>query len=98
MNRNLNIARNLGYATVPDDLLVKPRRLDEFMPHETLIICTGSQGEPRSALTRIAFGDHPAVQIHYERHRRHVGPAGPRQRGQGARDREPPLPARARRC
>jgi ribonuclease J len=63
MNRNLNIARNLGYATVPDDLLVKPRRLDEFMPHETLIICTGSQGEPRSALTRIAFGDHPAVQI-----------------------------------
>jgi ribonuclease J len=48
---------------VPDDLLVKPRRLDEFMPHETLIICTGSQGEPRSALTRIAFGDHPAVQI-----------------------------------
>jgi len=63
MNRNLNIARNLGYATVPDDLLVKPRRLEEFMPHETLIICTGSQGEPRSALTRIAFGDHPAVQI-----------------------------------
>jgi ribonuclease J len=63
MNRNLNIARNLGYATVPDDLLVKARRLDEFMPHETLIICTGSQGEPRSALTRIAFGDHPAVQI-----------------------------------
>ncbi|MGH3074315.1 MAG: ribonuclease J [Gaiellales bacterium] len=63
MNRNLNIARNLGYATAPDDLLVKPRRLDEFMPHETLIICTGSQGEPRSALTRIAFGDHPAIQI-----------------------------------
>ena len=44
MNRNLNIARNLGYATAPDDLLVKPRRLDEFMPHETLILCTGSQG------------------------------------------------------
>jgi ribonuclease J len=63
MNRNLNIARNLGYANVPDDLLVKARRLDEFMPHETLILCTGSQGEPRSALTRIAFGDHPAVQI-----------------------------------
>jgi ribonuclease J len=63
MNRNLNIARNLGYATVPDDVLVKARRLDEFMPHETLILCTGSQGEPRSALTRIAFGDHPAVQI-----------------------------------
>ncbi len=63
MNRNLNIARNLGYATAPDDLLVKPRRLDEFMPHETLILCTGSQGEPRSALTRIALGDHPAIQI-----------------------------------
>ena len=63
MVRNLNIARNLGYAAVEDDVLIKPR-LDRVLPHEVVILCTGSQGEPRSALTRIAFGDHPAVQIH----------------------------------
>lgn len=64
MIRNINIARNLGYATVRDDGLIRAKRLDEFMPHELVIICTGSQGEPGSALTRMALGDHPAVQIH----------------------------------
>jgi ribonuclease J len=63
MIRNLNISRNLGYANVDDDVLVKPRALEELMPREVVILCTGSQGEPRSALTRIALGDHPAVQI-----------------------------------
>ena len=64
MMRNLNISRNLGYANVRRGALIKPRGLDEFMPHEVVIICTGSQGEPRSALTRMAHGDHPAVQMH----------------------------------
>jgi ribonuclease J len=64
MIRNLNIARNLGYAAVEDDVLIKPRALESTLPHEVVILCTGSQGEPRSALTRIANGDHPAVQIH----------------------------------
>jgi ribonuclease J len=65
MIRNINIARNLGYATVREDGLIRAKRLDEFMPHELVIICTGSQGEPGSALTRMALGDHPAVQIHH---------------------------------
>jgi ribonuclease J len=65
MIRNINIARNLGYANVRDDGLIRAKRLEEFMPHEIVIICTGSQGEPGSALTRIALGDHPAVQIHH---------------------------------
>jgi ribonuclease J len=65
MIRNLNIARNLGYATVRDDGLIRAKRLDEFMPHELVVICTGSQGEPGSALTRMALGDHPAIQIHH---------------------------------
>ena len=65
MSRNLNIARNLGYATVPDDALIKPRRLEEFMPHQVVVICTGSQGEPLSALTRIAQGVHQTVQVHH---------------------------------
>ena len=63
MNRNFNIARNLGYAEVPEDVIIKPRRMDEFMPHQLVVICTGSQGEPMSALTRIAGGTHQSVQV-----------------------------------
>ena len=63
MRKNANIARNLGYMDVADDVLVRPADLDDLQPHEVLILCTGSQGEPLSALTRIAYGDHPAVQV-----------------------------------
>jgi ribonuclease J len=44
-------------------VLVKPVDLDELPPHEQLILCTGSQGEPLSALTRIAYNDHPALRV-----------------------------------
>jgi ribonuclease J len=63
MRRNLNVARNLGYIEVPEDMLVKPADLDEVPVSEQLILCTGSQGEPLSALTRIAYNDHPAVKV-----------------------------------
>jgi ribonuclease J len=63
MRKNVNIARNLGYIEVPDDVLVRPADLDELPPHEQMILCTGSQGEPLSALTRIAYHDHPAVHV-----------------------------------
>jgi ribonuclease J len=63
MRKNLNIARNLGYIEAPEDILVRPIDLDELPPERQLILCTGSQGEPLSALTRIAYHDHPAVQV-----------------------------------
>ena len=63
MRKNLNIARNLEYAQVPEGVLIRPVELDEYAPHEVLILCTGSQGEPMSALTRIAYNDHPAVHV-----------------------------------
>ena len=63
MRKNLNIARNLGYVQAPDDMLVRPVDLDELAPGRQLILCTGSQGEPLSALTRIAYNDHPAVRV-----------------------------------
>jgi ribonuclease J len=63
MRRNLNVARNLDYVRVPEDALVRAVDLDEIPPHEQLILCTGSQGEPLSALTRIAYNDHPAVKV-----------------------------------
>jgi ribonuclease J len=63
MRRNLNVARSLGYVDVPDEALVRAVDLDEVPAHEQLILCTGSQGEPVSALTRIAYDDHPAVRV-----------------------------------
>jgi ribonuclease J len=63
MRRNMNVARNLGYIEVPDNVLVKPTDLDDIPPSEQLILCTGSQGEPLSALTRIAYNDHPAIKV-----------------------------------
>lgn len=63
MRKNINIARNLGYAGAPEGMLLRPQELQELPPGEQLILCTGSQGEPLSALTRIAYHDHPAVSI-----------------------------------
>jgi ribonuclease J len=63
LRKNVNIARNLGYIDVPEHLLVKPDELPELHPGETMILCTGSQGEPMSALTRIAYHDHPFVEV-----------------------------------
>jgi ribonuclease J len=63
LRKNVNIARNLGYMDVPEEIFVKPDALDELRPEETMILCTGSQGEPMSALTRIAYRDHPAVAV-----------------------------------
>ena len=63
MRKNLNIARNLGYVRVPDGTLIRPPELDDYPPHEVLILCSGSQGEPLSALTRVAYNDHPAVRV-----------------------------------
>jgi ribonuclease J len=63
MRKNVNIARNLGYIDVPDDVLVRPPDLELLAPHEQMILCTGSQGEPLSALTRIAYHDHPTVHV-----------------------------------
>ncbi|MGZ4397060.1 MAG: ribonuclease J [Gaiellaceae bacterium] len=63
MRKNANIARNLGYLDVPEEALMKADELRELPPGEQLILCTGSQGEPLSALTRIAYHDHPSVSI-----------------------------------
>jgi ribonuclease J len=63
MRKNMNIGRNLGYVEAPDDVFVRPVDLDDVPPERQLILCTGSQGEPLSALTRIAYNDHPAIKV-----------------------------------
>jgi ribonuclease J len=63
MRKNANIARNLGYMEVPEDMILKPQDLAELPRDQQLILCTGSQGEPMSAMTRIAYNDHAAVRV-----------------------------------
>jgi ribonuclease J len=63
MIKNVNIARNLGILKVPDGAMIKLTEIDDYRPEEILIITTGSQGEPLSALTRMAFDDHPQVEL-----------------------------------
>ncbi len=58
MVRNMGIAAELGYLKVPDGILVDPKKADDMPGHSVVYMCTGSQGEPMAALSRIANLDH----------------------------------------
>lgn len=64
---NVEAGRELGLVHLPHDgIIIPPEEVDAFRHDQVLVLCTGSQGEPRSALTRIAMGDH---------HQFHVDPS-----------------------
>jgi ribonuclease J len=63
MENNVRIAQELGYLHVPNNVLIRPNQMSEYRDDELVVICTGSQGEPLSALTRMANRDYPHVQI-----------------------------------
>src|ERR687893_681597 len=58
MVRNMGIARDLGYLNVPDGLVVDMKVLEKLPANQVCLICTGSQGEPMAALSRMANRDH----------------------------------------
>ncbi|GAA1162373.1 ribonuclease J [Ornithinicoccus hortensis] len=58
MLRNMSIAADLGYLKVPDGVLVDLGRLAQLPESQQVLICTGSQGEPMAALSRMANRDH----------------------------------------
>ncbi len=58
MVRTMGIAAELGYLHVPDGVLVDVKRLDDLRDDQIVLICTGSQGEPMAALSRMANRDH----------------------------------------
>jgi ribonuclease J len=64
MRKNFNIASNLGMANAPDGLFIQPREIEDFPDEKVIVISTGSQGEPLSALRRMANNDHRDVQLH----------------------------------
>jgi ribonuclease J len=63
MVNNAQMAIELGYLDIPPGMLISAEDINRVPASELVIICTGSQGEPTSALTRIANGDHRLVQI-----------------------------------
>jgi ribonuclease J len=64
MRKNFNIASNLGHASAPDGLLIPPKEIQDFPDERVVALSTGSQGEPLSALRRMAHGDHPDIELH----------------------------------
>ncbi len=63
MQNNVQMAIELGYLNVPKGMLIRPEDINKFNPEQIVVICTGSQGEPTSALTRIANQDHRLIRI-----------------------------------
>ncbi|MDQ4071939.1 MAG: ribonuclease J [Actinomycetota bacterium] len=63
MRKYVNIGRRLGHIEVPEGMLVGAREIEDFPEHELVVISTGSQGEPLSALRRMAHSDHPNVEL-----------------------------------
>src|SRR5215218_8504994 len=63
MRKNVNIGRSLGHIDVPEGLLIPPREIAQFPDEKLVIVSTGSQGEPLSALRRMAFRDHPQIEL-----------------------------------
>ena len=63
MQRNVTIAAELGYLRVPDGVLVPLEELDDLPAHRQVILSTGSQGEPNSALALMAAAEHKYVHV-----------------------------------
>ncbi len=63
MIANVEVGRELGHLEVSDETIVDVGSLDTFPPDRVVVVCTGSQGEPLSALSLIAAGEHKAVRV-----------------------------------
>lgn len=63
MVENVKMALDLGYLIAPEDMLVRANELDYYPPSQIVIVCTGTQGEPTSALVRMANQEHRQVSI-----------------------------------
>ncbi len=63
MEQNVRMAQELGFLSIPEDTLIRLPEVLRLPPSEAVILCTGSQGEPMSVLSRIANQDHPQFHV-----------------------------------
>jgi ribonuclease J len=63
MRKNVNIGRSLGHIEVPEGMLIQPQEVEDWPDHKVVVISTGSQGEPLSALRRMAHNDHRMIKL-----------------------------------
>lgn len=60
----VSVAIERGYLTIPEGMLIEPREVDRLSPEKVVILCTGSQGEPMAALSRLASGNFRDVSVY----------------------------------
>jgi ribonuclease J len=63
MRKNVNIGRSLGHIDVPEGIMIQPHEVEDWPDHKVVVISTGSQGEPLSALRRMAYNDHRQITL-----------------------------------
>lgn len=63
MENAIAAGQQLGYLNIPEDSLIDPNEINSYPPEKVMIMCTGSQGEPMAALSRIAAGTHRQITI-----------------------------------
>lgn len=59
----MNVASNLGYLDIPENIIIDIDQIPQYPPEQIVLVTTGSQGEPMSALTRMAFSDHRKITV-----------------------------------
>jgi len=64
MRKNVNIGRSLGHIEFPEGALIQPQEVEDWPDEKVVVISTGSQGEPLSALRRMAHNDHRVIKLH----------------------------------
>ncbi|MDQ6821286.1 MAG: ribonuclease J [Actinomycetota bacterium] len=64
MRKNVNIGRSLGHVELPEGILVQPSEVEDWPDEKIVVLSTGSQGEPLSALRRMAHNDHRTIKLH----------------------------------
>ena len=63
MERNMEMAQQMGYLKIPEGTRIRADEIEEYFPQQVTVITTGSQGEPMAALSRIAVDDHRKIKI-----------------------------------